>query len=177
MNKILSILSFVAVLLFMSCSNQGQNKQPITKKGAVEKLEQVIEKFKGKDEKITPSIALNAILEIYNSKRTITETNEKPIDLYVIYDYGYWQENRESETFEITFAHQVVEEPNGPLYEYRITMIYDTQLFEGIKEFDLRYSRDKDDLDSYKGAIMQSNGFKMASSTEAKRIEIIKEDI
>ena len=116
-------------------------------------------------------------LRFISHKKTIATTNEKPIDIYAIYDSDYWQENRESETFEITFAHQVVEESNGPLYEYRITLIYSTEPFEGIEEFDLRFPRDKDDLDSYKKSIKQSKGFKKASTIDEQRIEIIKEKI
>ena len=170
-------MSFIVVLIFSSCSNPKQKEQLITKKGSVENLEKIIEKLKDEDQNITPNIALNAILELYKSNNAKTITNEKPIAMYVLYDSDYWNENRTAETFDITFAHQVVEQVNGPLFEYRITLIYNTEPFKGIEAFFLKFRTDTDNLDSFIQSIKNSKGFKKALTHKEQLIELIKEEL
>ena len=168
MKLILILFSFI----FVSCNLKGEKIKTV---GATEKLEKIISNNINNRKGINPKIALNLILEFYkeNDKNSI-KTKETPIELYVIYNTDYWTEN--SKTFEITFANQIVERIDSILYEYRITLIYNPKEFEGIKEFDLRYTN-KDNLEFFKTQIQQSVGYNKALLSKPIMIEIIREEI
>lgn len=174
---LLQIVSMALVVGIFGCAGETQNEQLLIRKGSVSKLEISIEKHTKTGNKITPETALLAILDIYKSKDKYIETNEKPIDIYVMYGTDYWTENQKSKTFELTFAHQVVESPNGQLYEYRIDMIYDTQELSHLEQLDYRFPRDEDDIDVYREFIKELEGFRLASGLEPQSIRIVKEKI
>src|SRR5690606_13391136 len=112
------IIPILVSILFLGCNSSEKNERKIVIKGQVDKLEEIVGvNLKGNSE-MNPEIALNSIVELYQSnKSTIVESNEKPIDIYVIYGTDYWKED--AETFEIAFAHQKVDQNDGNLYEYR----------------------------------------------------------
>ncbi len=146
----------------------------IIKRDSTEELNKIIqENMRGKSD-FNPEIALESIIKLYLNKGKDFESNERPIDIYVIYGTGYWKENLE--TFEIIFAHQKVDQNNGNLYEYRIEMIYDPIEFRGVEEFDVGYDSTMD-IDGFKKSIINSIGFEKASNSKPMKIEIIKESI
>lgn len=146
----------------------------IVTSGSTEGLEKIIARSRNGTDELTPELALNSIIELFKGlDEDQMGLSEKPIDLYVVYGTEYWVANKE--TFEITFAHQLLED--SLLYEYRITLIYKPEYFDGIEGLDLRYSNDNDDLTSFTTEVQQSIGYMKASTLSPYRIEIIKEEI
>jgi hypothetical protein len=127
------------------------------------------------ESQINPEIALESIVDLFESSSIDTTTNEQPINLYVIYDTDVWDEYDEDETFQITMAHQTVE--SQVLYEYRITLIYEPSRFTGIKEFDLRFEKDAKSISDFKKKVIESPGYIKSLHSTPVRIEIIKEEI
>lgn len=173
-------LLLILIFTMSSCINEKRNKQFVLKFGDIDKLEENIEKFVGKEGQITPDIALNSIVETSKLKDQVslgTKTKENPIDLYVTYSVDYWSEYNDVETFEITFAHQTLEGVNNKLFEYRITLIYNFEPFEKIEEFSLKFPIDEKDLKSFEKTVRSSLGFEKASTLRTGKIEISKETI
>jgi len=147
----------------------------IIKRGSTEELEKIVAKNMKGESDLNPEIALKSIVELYqNTKDEVVESNENPIDIYVIYGTDYWKEY--AETFEIIFAHQKVDQNDGNLYEYRIDIIYDPTDFKGIEEFSVGYDSTMD-IEDFKNSAIKSIGFQKAFKIEPRKIEIIKEQI
>jgi hypothetical protein len=168
------ILILVSILL-LGCNSSEKKGTEIIVKGQADKLKNILDSnLNGKTE-LNPEIALNSIIELYQSnKNLIVESNEKPIDIYVIYGTDYWKED--AETFEIAFAHQKVDPNDGNLYEYRIDMIYEPSEFKGIAEFDLRHNSTSD-LKQFEKSIKESDGFKKGLKIKPLKVEVNKERI
>ncbi len=151
-----------------------ENNLTVTR-GSTEELKKIIDKnLNGKSE-LNPKIALESIIELYNNtKNEVVVSNEKPIDIYVIYGTDHWKED--AETFEIAFAHQKVDKKNANLYEYRIDMVYDSSDFKEIQEFNVRFDSTLG-IDEFKKAVTKSIGFQKALNIKPKKIEIVKEQI
>jgi len=173
--KTLKIILILVSILFLGCNSSGKNGTKIIVKGQVGKLEKIVDaNLNGKSE-LNPEIAMNSIIELYQSnKNSKVDSNEEPIDVYVIYGTDYWKED--AETFEIVFAHQNVDQNDGNLYEYRIDMVYEPLEFKGIVEFDLRHDSTFD-LRQFKKSIKESDGFKKALEVKPLKVELIKEQI
>nr|WP_321222443.1 hypothetical protein [uncultured Psychroserpens sp.] len=147
----------------------------IVRKGATEALDNIITQNLNDESTFNPKIALNSIIELYQkNKNRVIESNEKPIDIYVIYRTDNWIED--SQTFELSVSHQKVDSNTGNLYEYRIDMIYDSNDFKGIDEFDVRYNSNIN-IEDFKKSVIESVGFKIAMDIQPIKIEIIKEQI
>jgi hypothetical protein len=169
------IILILVSILFLGCNSSGKNRNKIILKGQVEKLEQIVYSNLNGNSELNPIIALNSIVELYQSNKNITlESNEKPIDIYVIYRTDYWKDD--AKTFEITFAHQKVDQNDGNLYEYRIDMIYEPSDFKEIMEFYLRHDSTSD-LKEFKKSIEESDGFQKALKIKPMKIELTKEQI
>ena len=169
------ILLILVSILFLGCNSSGKNGIKIIVKGQVDKLEKIVDSNSNGKSELNPETALISIIELYQANKKITvESNEKPIDIYVIYGADYWKED--AETFEIAFAHQKVDQNNGNLYEYRIDMIYKPTGFKEIEEFDLRYDSTLD-IKQFEKSIRESHGFQKALKTKPMKVEIIKEQI
>lgn len=145
------------------------------RKGSTGELEKIVAKHLNGESDLNPEIALKSIIELYqNTKDEVVESNENPIDIYVIYGTDYWKEY--AETFEIIFAHQKVDQNNGVLYEFRIDLIYDPSNFKGVEEFSVGYDSTMD-IEDFKNSVIKSIGFQKAFKIEPRKIEIIKEQI
>ncbi|NHF61623.1 hypothetical protein FK220_019920 [Flavobacteriaceae bacterium TP-CH-4] len=169
------IILILVSILFLGCNSSGKNGSKIILKGQVDKLEQIVNSNLNGNSELNPVIALNSIVELYQSNKSSTvESNEKPIDIYVIYGTDYWKDD--AKTFEIAFAHQKVDQNDGNLYEYRIDMIYEPSDFKEIAEFDLRHDSTSD-LKEFKKSIEESDGFQKALKIKPMKIELIKEQI
>lgn len=175
-----SILAASTLLVF-SCSGE-LNKEEVTHEkteitideSAIKLKAQLLNKVK-KEADIDLKIALESIIELYNTSSVDTTTNEETIDLYVIYGTAIWEESDEAETFQITLAHQAVE--NEILFEYRCTFIYHPKEFREIQEFDRRCIKPFDDLEAFIRDVQASPGFKKALRLTPVKIEIEKEEI
>ena len=173
--KTAKIILILVSFLFLECNSSVKNGNNIIRKGQVDKLEKIVDANLNGNSELNPEIALNSIAELYQSNTNImVESNEKPIDIYVIYGTDYWKED--AETFEIAFAHQNVDQNDGNLYEYRIDMIYEPSDFKEITEFDLRHDSTSD-LKEFIKSIEVSDGFQKAMKIKPLRIELIKEQI
>jgi len=160
---------------FLGCISSEKNEIRIITKGQVDKLEKIVNSHLNSKFELSPETALNSIIELYQDNKNINvKSNEKPIDIYVIYGTDYWKEN--AKTFEISFAHQKVEPNDGNLYEYRIDMVYKPIEFKEINEFDLRYDSTLD-LKEFEKSIRESKGFQKAVKTKPIKVIIIKEQI
>ena len=173
--KISKIILILTSVLFLGCNSNGKNGTKIIVKGQADNLKKIVDaNLNGKSE-LNPEIALNSIVELCQSNKNISvESNEKPIDIYVIYGTDYWKED--AETFEIAFSHQKVDQNDGNLYEYRIDMIYEPSEFKEIAKFDMRYDPTLD-LKQFKKSIRESNGFQKALKMKPVKVEIIKKRI
>jgi len=173
--KTQKIILILVSILFLGCNPSGKNGTKIIVKGQVDKLKKIVDANLNDKSELNPETALNSIIELYQANKNITvESNEKPIDIYVIYGTDYWKE--EAKTFEISFAHQRVDQNDGNLYEYRIDMIYIPAEFKEMAEFDLRYDSTLD-LKQFEKSIRESHGFQKALKTKPMKVEIIKEQI
>jgi hypothetical protein len=181
MKKSINILLVLTSLFLISCHEEQNKKEVISDKAEIYISESAIElksilfKKVQKESEINVEIALQSIIELYEDSAIDTASNEEPIDLYVIYGVGLWDEYGEDETFQITFAHQAVE--HEILYEYRISFNYEPAKFGQIIKFDLRYNRSTDIIEQFKHAVRDSRGFKKALRLSPTKIEIIKEEI
>jgi hypothetical protein len=165
----------LVLILFFGCNSIEKKGSKIILKGQVDKLEKNVDSNLNGNSELNPEIALNSILELYLTDKSIkVKSNEKPIDIYVIYGVGYCKEDAES--FEIAFAHQMVDQNDGNLYEYRIDMIYEPSEFKEITEFDMRHDSTSD-LKQFRKAIEESVGFQKAIKLKPMKIELIKEQI
>ena len=175
--KTLKVIFILVSTLCLGCNPNGKNGTKIVVKGQVDKLEKIVDTNLNGESELNPEIALNSIVELYLSNKNITvESNENPIDIYVTYGTDYWRENTDNKTFEISIAHQKVDQNDGNLYEYRIDIIYNPTEFKGITNFDLGYNSTSD-LEQFKKSMKESDGFKKALKIKPMRVEIIKEQI
>lgn len=124
---------------------------------------------------INSNVALKSIIEQFENSQNDSLSEDNPIDIYVIYDTDTCDEFDEKETFQITFAHQTIE--NEVLYEYRITLIYEPKQFASIKEFDLRFDKSKNNLDDFEITVRNSPGFKNSLLLNPIKINVSKEEI
>lgn len=162
-------------LLFSLCACHSQQAH-ITRRGDIQQFEQLINAQKGSEEHISPDIcfrAIKAMLEATREESIVTE--EETIDLYVLYGTDYWQGS--IKTFDIVFAHQLVQASDSTLYEYGINLSYDPTDFQEIVEFQMNYRDGPDDMDYFSRKVRESIGFQKATAISPKRIEIWKEEI
>lgn len=147
---------------------------------SVKELKEIVSSNLNGLSQVTPEVALKSITELYernNSNKIVS--NEKPIELYLTYGTDYWTESHyeSSKTFEMTFAHQVVERADSVLYEYSITLVYSPEEFNGIDEFTLKYESNAGEFSTFKKTVIQSEGFQKASLTSPIKVKIVKEEI
>lgn len=175
------IVLVIMTLLIFSCEGESKNNKVTNDKPEIyisdsattfKKL--LFDKVDHESE-INSIVALQSIIEQYENSQSDTTSDENPIDIYVIYDTDLWDEFEEKETFQITFAHQTIE--NEILYEYRITLIYEPKQFASIKEFDLRYDNNNNNLEDFTISVRNSPGFKKSIQLTPFKINVIKEEI
>jgi thioredoxin-related protein len=168
---------YILFIFFVGCNSNGKEKSNIFISNSAELLGSIVTKNLNTNSEINPEISLNSIIRFYDiTRHQKVISKEEPIDLYVIYGTDIWQENAETETFEITFANQHVSATDKVLYENRITLIYDFTDFVDIDEFTLYYEKNQN-IENFKQSVKESIGYKMAQSKTPKRIEIIREQI
>lgn len=181
MKNITYIILVITSLFVISCEGE-LNKEEVTSEetniyisDSATALKALLYDKVNEESQINAEIALQSIIELFETSSIDTLTNEHPIDIYVIYGTELWAEYDEEETFQITLAHQTVE--NKVPYEYRVTLIYEPSKFTQIKEFDLRHKRDLNTIAHFTIAVKDSPGFKKTLLSSPIKIEIIKEEI
>lgn len=171
----------ISTLLTVSCKEDLDEKNVSNEQTEVyisesaNSLKELLLNRVKKTSRINAEIALKSIIELFEKSLIDTTSSEEPIDIYVIYGIDFWEENEEYETFQITLAHQVVE--NEVLYENRISLTYKPDDFEQIREFDQRFRRGLDNLKEFRMVVEDSPGFKKSLLSTPIKIEIIKEEI
>jgi len=180
MNNIRIFLAIMTLLIF-SCDGESNNNKVTIDKPEIY-VSDLATSFKkmlfnkvDQESEINSNVALQSIIEQYENSQSDTTSVENPIDIYVIYDTDVWDEFDEKETFQITFAHQAIE--NEVLYEYRVTLIYEPKRFASINEFELRYAKNKNNLEDFKISVRNSPGFKQSLQLTPIKIDVIKEEI
>jgi hypothetical protein len=181
MKLIAQITLGITLLLFTSCTGDLNDDQAAHENidvhisDSASAFKELLLKRVKKQSEINAEIALQSILELFETNSNYTVSNEEAIDIYVIYSIGTWGEYDVGETFQIAFAHQTVEDKD--LYEYSVTFIYESSKFARIKEFDARYDASIDNIEEFKSLVRDSPGFKKSILSSPKKIVIEKVEI
>lgn len=109
---------------------------------------------------ISPELALNAVTEFYHNHPSDLREEMENADL-LVFQYGNYSENGQDEKFELRFNRKIIDSRDGQLYEYRLTIYYDTDEVGNILAYN-NWSMDCLTIDQFIKLSEQSLGYNLA---------------
>jgi len=128
-----------------------------------ETLEQIFHKYLNNKEMSTPTQALEAMFEFYQTVQILPKIEDPEQDM-LLFQYGVYDWNDTGDTFEFNLTRQVKSPhpDDDEYYQLSLTLLYEPDEMEPVDDLNA-WSVDFEDLNTWKAHIIGTKGYEQAA--------------